>query len=664
VTIAAGGSESTVDADAEGRYTATLRLRAGDFDPATMLRVTARGVDAQAHVELTSQVGSVGRVIEQAGDDETLDASEQPRLNATHVSTARYLLASDANGRSAPASDGALRDAEAAIDTTQLLDTAGIVKVLADTQAAAAMPEGETTLTALESDVPAEASNAATLAAFLAGAGFADDAGTYTPELQASLDAAIASTLADATALGRFTPAMPTGSTVWTSPTHPDWVPRLGSVIDFAETDTGVSFEKADNYVEGFFYSEDIASVPEPFSWQLEDSVLRMTYEDYSDTVYDFFVSYDELVTRYGFDQSVADFLTAVEDGGTYVGPQLPIRHDYGERTVTLVSSTPGAAGGPAVMHVRSHVAIEYSLDDLLTALGWTGPLPRAAGSAEYDSIVYAADGVVNALEHVPAAGETWAVPLVYAPVLDVHYAPVEGLYTEMLTLEADGTTSAGLMSGREYAWSAGAEGLVLEAGNERYVYTPVQSSGALYLGLVTHYVDGAVALRHAGLMTRADDSGAALAADLVQELPLYWQAGLNASATHFYRDDGLLDVPWVFGYSFADDGTNARILGSPVAGCLVDDTEPCFTRDATVWSTTISGRTIVRDNLSFSQTRTWEVLSYAPGGRAVVLEWQVEDFFETGEWELFIYPRLNTLEIMDLGAWAPELEDSDLLGE
>lgn len=134
-------------------------------------------------------------------------------------------------------------------------------------------------------------------------------------------------------------------------------------------------------------------------------------------------------------------------------------------------------------------------------------------------------------------------------------------------------------------------------------------------------------------MMTRADESGAALGDDLVQELPLYWQAGLNMEGARSYRDDGLLDVRWVFGYTFAEDGTNAKIVGSPFgAACLGDDAVPCFTRDSSVFTTEISGTRIVRANQTFPQTRTWEVLSYVPGGRTIVLEWEVDDFIWVGQ--------------------------------
>lgn len=664
VTVAGGGAESTATADAQGRYAATLRLRAGDFDPAAVLRVTARGVDAQAHVELTSQVGSVGRVIELAGDDEALTASEEPRLNATHVSTARYLLASDANGRSAPANDVALRDAEAAIDTTRLIETAAIVKVLADTQASAVLPEGETTLSALETDSPSETSNATVMKTFLADAGFADETGAYTADFRTSLDEAIA-TVADGSTSGGFTPAMLAGTTVWTSATHPDWVPRGGFAIDFDMAGSGVSFEKADRYTEGLFYSDVITDVREPFQWTVDGGVLRIDYDDFRLVPFDSVFPYDELVTRFGFDQSVADFLTEIEANGTYVGFQLPIVHDYQTRTVTLVSATPGVPGRPAVMHVRSHYTIEYSLDDLLTSLGWTGPLPRGSGTAQYDHLVYPAGSAVSALEQAPAAGETWAMPVIYTPLIDVDVPPLEGLYTDVFTLEEDGTTSPGMIGDRTFAWLASQEGIVLDAGNERYVYTPMQASGGLYSALVSLIVDGEVALRQIGLMTRADESGAAFPDDLVQELPLYWQGGINTETASSYRDDGLLQINSVFGYTFAADGTNEKIVGSPFgAACLGDDAVACFTRESSLFTTEIVGTRIVRDGQTLQQTRTWEVLSYAPGGRAIVLEWQIDNFVWVGEWELWISPRLNTLELMDLGIWGPELEDSNLMGE
>jgi hypothetical protein len=622
--------------------------------------ISARGTGAQAQVELITQAGSLASLVEAAGEDETLDGADDDRLNVTHVSTARYLLAIDNNAGAVPADAEALRNAEAGIEPAELLDTAGIIKLIVD-EGAIAVPEGETTLSLLRSD-SADVSNQDAIDTLLAGAGLVDDAGALTPEFRAALDAAIENTLADGAVLGRFTPAMLTGSTIWTVAMHPGWVPGRGTVVDFADDGSGVSWEKAVNAVSGFggFSLDDAAAA---FSWTIEDGTLQISYPDYR-TPLEFSFG-QELVTTYGFDQSVADFIDAEAAAG-HLSPalQYPLMRRVVSGTVSLISSVPGHGSEPGLAQVRSTIELEYDIDDLLETLpAWHGELPRGHGTQKSDQVMYMPP-LPNALADAPpAAGDAWAVPVIYTPVdAQLSIAPTPNLYPDLLTLEDGGMTSTGTAGAGSYAWSVAADGLVLESGDERYVYTPIETDGYVYFGLVSHYTDDRLDLRYAQWMARADGTGSELAGDLVQDLPLYWQAGLSAGAQSQFRDDGLLDLIWVFGYTFHADGTNERVVADTTGTCLEVDTASCFRRDGSLWSTTIDDDTIVRDRqTSYNETRTWKVLSYAPGGRAVVLEWQRSDFFLDGSWELTIPPRLNMLELTDLRDWPEEYAHSTL---
>ena len=86
-----------------------------------------------------------------------------------------------------------------------------------------------------------------------------------------------------------------------------------------------------------------------------------------------------------------------------------------------------------------------------------------------------------------------------------------------------------------------------------------------------------------------------------------------------------------------------------------------CITKEGTpLWDWSVDSNLITRsrDFAGTLRTRIWEVLSYTPGGRAIVLESAV---WKTGTSpaRFVIPPRINTLEEFDLNLLPAELSNS-----
>lgn len=452
-----------------------------------------------------------------------------------------------------------------------------------------------------------------------------------------------------------FDPTTLAGTTIWTSQIQPGFIPNLGSVLDFDAGGTGTSYERATPFIT----INDPASISETFTWTIDSGVLNITFDDFSELSFiSFSYPYDELVDTYGFDQAVVDFMNTAFENGQYIQTgQL-------EMTLTTVSRTTSVdAMGDRRLGVTTTETSEYSFDDVLIELGWPGPLPVGPVSQSQSQEIYLPAEITNVLASSPAAGDQWALPFLFRP-LDPFVVDLteQGLFIDSLTLDALGSTSTGALSNKSFTWSTTADGLVLDSGTEQYRYVPIESDGSVFLALVTYLSDGDVLVRSAQWIARSDGTGATLAADLVQPIPFYWQAGINSSLAFTYRESGQLDPSWVFGYSFANDGTSFRIFGPFEDACVLGDGETCFAPEGQpFWTWSASGDTIVRDRAqpSFPRSRTWQVLNYQAGGRATVLEWEVFQFGDSPA-DFLINPRLNTLEISNLSSWPLEWADSE----
>lgn len=448
------------------------------------------------------------------------------------------------------------------------------------------------------------------------------------------------------------------GSTIWTADTQPGWVPGTGAVLDFAADSSGVSYES----LSPFSDLSDPATVPETFIWSVAGSSLEILYDDFAtETFANVSYPFQEFADEYGFDQSVVDFLNLAFENGEFNPPagQVQLTDRTVSTTNTLDSETMGRGRVSTVQRT------EYSIDEVLTSLNWPGELPRGVVFSTSESLVYLPVAITNGLQNPPGLGDTWAVPHRYEPLDPRVIEPSPpGWFIDVFTLDPLGETSDGVLSQRGFAWSVTTDGLVLDSGAERYTHTPIETDGSNYLALTTYSVNGEVQLRGAGWIARSDGMGATLVDDLVQPIPLYWQAGINLWRAASNGEDGRLLPSQVFGYSLAEDSSSFRIF-SGSDNCLADEFDPCFQAENEIfdWSWSAAGDTIVRDlNLPEFfpiRSRTWTVLRYQPGGRATVFEWAVWER-PTVPASFVIRPRLNTLELVDLSTWPEQWADAD----
>ena len=450
-----------------------------------------------------------------------------------------------------------------------------------------------------------------------------------------------------------FTADMLRGTTLWQEATNDTRLAGIVAGHTFAANGTGKSYENTLGFRSGQAYGD----ISEGFSWSIDSGLLNVNFDSFTSTeTIGIFADYSDLVSVYGMPQSVANFFQNLWDEGS-IGTELRLERTLISRTSRVLTNTAG------VLDARVTTVKQYSMDEELAANGWPGVLPEGTlQSHTQNQTVHTPSALLASTGQVVAAGDTWAVPFVFSPQDATVSAQPAAYVVDALTFNANGTTSVGRLSNESFSWSNSGSTLVLSAGNEQHRIKSIGSIGAQHLALAEYYINGQLSLVSGQLIAQADNTGTALAADLINVDPISWQAGLNIWQAERYQANGVIKPEWGFGYQFPSATLAGRVTGYAAGdpNCA-GSTVGCFAKEGTpLWDLTSSGNMITRSR-DFSgtlRTRAWEVLSYTPGGRAVVLESAV---WKTGSnaARFVIPPRINTLEELDLNLLPAELANS-----
>jgi len=450
-----------------------------------------------------------------------------------------------------------------------------------------------------------------------------------------------------------FTSALVTGSSLWQDTTEASRLAGIVAGHTFAANGTGVSYENTLGFRSGQAYGD----ISEGFSWAINSGLLNINFNNFTSTeTIGLFADYSDLVSVYGMPQSVADFFQTLWDNGS-IGTELRLERTLLDRTARILSDQAG------ILEVLSTTTRQYTMDEELVANGWPGALPQGTPQASsINQTVHTQAALNSAPGQVVAPGDTWAVPFVFSPQDPTVTNQPAAYVVDALTFNSNGTTSVGRLSNESFSWTNSGSTLVLTSGNEQHRIKTIASAGAQKLALAEYFVNGQLELVSGQLIAQADSSGSALAGDLVNVDPITWQAGLNIWQADRYQANGVVKPEWIFGYQFPNAAQAGRVTGY-AAGDLncAGVTVGCITKESSpLWDWSVSGDLITRsrDYANTLRTRTWEVLSYTPGGRAIVLESAV---WKTGSnpARFVIPPRINTLEELDLNLLPPELANS-----
>jgi len=128
VKLSTGDTVIEVTANQNGAYSAQLQVDESQFNK--LVKISAFGIGIQENVEFASQLNSVSALIEQAGEDNTLDKSDNFGVNITNVSTAEFALLNRSN--QSISSDEELNRALLNVSADEKIELATLIKIVVD----------------------------------------------------------------------------------------------------------------------------------------------------------------------------------------------------------------------------------------------------------------------------------------------------------------------------------------------------------------------------------------------------------------------------------------------------------------------------------------------------------------------------------------------------
>ncbi|MBE7213933.1 thrombospondin type 3 repeat-containing protein [Shewanella benthica] len=438
--------------------------------------------------------------------------------------------------------------------------------------------------------------------------------------------------------------------------TVPGWLPNSGTSIVFNNGAGTIASGFLGNYSEA------------TMNWSIMDDNLVIETPDSSSLVYPWVeVPFAYIAETYG--QESADKLNDLVSQGVIdsYGFQMEERHSNIQKTYSKLSETNG----------KSRVLISsVSKQELIIPdeWNWDGPLPAAYQTTESEETYQAVPvSLFSGKVAADIAGE-WSVPLHYeylnGPVYGAGVAP--GVYSDKVTLNADGTTST-VHSGFNFDWSLSNGMLVLVDGSNRFEVTPILVEGKPYLANVEQYFDNKLVRSFVGQLAKFEADVSYLTDQLTSHLPSFWLAGINSSLPEGYDEQGLLKLDWMFGYQFRQDGTFRRGISGQYED-WENQTNPYLSMGS-IWNYTVADNliTMTFENDYSKRERTWEIIAVDDSARAYVLERSTygRDLDSDGvitddETGNFIPPRINVIYPGQLSHWEEvwnALPDSDLDG-
>ncbi|MEX2327542.1 MAG: Ig-like domain-containing protein [Pseudomonadales bacterium] len=250
VTVTIGDTTYTATADADGFYALDIAFSDGN----ELLTINAEGSEDndQAYVNLVSALSDLASLLEAAGEDGVLARNEAAGTNVTNVTTASYVLATEANGGTPPTTREELITAEEAIDPATLLEVAAVIKLIID-DPNYDLPEGKTNIREFVEDKEAYNTVVAEVEA--------DD--------PAILDNVVKSIVADDDLVVTDSTSAPPEFYIPTSPTQPGFIGKGSEVLVFNTDGTGAILNR--------FFSEQGNSTT--FTWTLDaDGFFNLDY--------------------------------------------------------------------------------------------------------------------------------------------------------------------------------------------------------------------------------------------------------------------------------------------------------------------------------------------------------------------------------------------------
>ncbi|MCH1930725.1 Ig-like domain-containing protein [Shewanella sp. A25] len=502
VTILLNGETFTTTADENGNYTIAVKTT----DTTQFITVMATGdATSTSGIKLVNMLGETSSLLDSASDTRVLGENPEDATNVTNITSARYILAKEANGGEEITSDGQLTQLEKSIDATQLIEIAAVIKVILDNPDYA-LPDGFTDV--LEFVSNSEAYNT-----------FVDQVTAENPDDNA-LTQAITAISQDPDLAQGFTSNTLASSYILATATAPGFLSKGGDLMELKANAKG-AFTNS--------YGQ------KTFNWTLADGTLTLTF-DSPVKEYGFYDVYSVL-TKEQADQYVKEYGVWQVGGTKSIKGQSYSRLVDGNQIDTVsVSSTYDVAYDDIYLNgIKVDLAMivdeHYTEQQLMRDGDAAIPLP-----------IVDADML-----------ESWAVPTLYESSYGLTYNG------DLLEFSADGTGNA-VLSNRTFTWSLANNTVTVTFSDKtKLIAQKLDGIGELSaLSLKTFDENGSQIAFSYEFSTWHDDINSNLnASNLVSSENHFWTTFVNGWMARYWKN-GVFDyvAGSGFGFDFNADGT------------------------------------------------------------------------------------------------------------
>ncbi|GAA59979.1 hypothetical protein P20652_1843 [Pseudoalteromonas sp. BSi20652] len=416
------------------------------------------------------------------------------------------------------------------------------------------------------------------------------------------------------------------------------WIQKSGLAIDFNSNGEATLGEQ---WLSSYRASKA--------NWQIENGVITINGGSNAILSSDYYYyPFTDIEQRFGYD--VAQWLREQVDAGALSYDQfLEQNYEVIERKLIKHSQTNDELNVISVLKANTSLIIPQ-------AWGYTGSVNSNETITE--EVVQWESSLTSTLSASSNDIQgKWLVFLDY----DVSFGAARGLgtqagvYADTLALQSGGGVST-VNSGKVFNWSDSNGILTLSSDNEDIIVTPFKQVEKTYLAYYQVFNGGELSKVYVAPLAKFDNSFTQLTNNLVTALPQIQFAGINAHIPQQW-DGEQLYIDSIFGYQFRDDGTLRR----GISGNYDYESETPSINMGQEWTYTLNGNRIIMSfsNDSSERERTWDVVSVDANGRALVYERSRFDLdinddgvISDDERGVFIAPRVNTLETIDLSQW------------
>ena len=344
----------------------------------------------------------------------------------------------------------------------------------------------------------------------------------------------------------------------------------------------------------------------------------------------------------------VADqLIAAFEQGLIPQNPQL----QWATVTDNVVYDIINAADGYFDLAARVTVEeILYIPENVINGIegGWQGDTEISAFSTNsFDDIRFEFGIDERDITFDSLEGKYAAVPVV--DEIDFHFGDeANSIVHDIFMLSSVPTTLLSQVLEDSYTAELKSEEILINMNDVLFIITPIQQvNESVWTVLVEVTADGET-YRFARELVAMDGSAEDFGQNLVANFPFVYNANINGRVEAQVNEQGWAICDMLFAYSFSDDGSFNR--GISCNNGVIQMGSPDWT-----W-TNHEGKISLNFEASYAiRERNWIPLTTNENGLTFVLEYSTYGDVPNGTSGVFIAPRINYLELVDLSQYKEE---------